>query len=99
MVVNPFILTPVNDNETNSPESIPLILDLGPESAIADSQAQPRAWLGMENPLKRSAGFEFAWGGQAAFRGVPGHWPITVSGLVVGGGLDRDRAGLAGRWV
>ena len=55
MVVNPFILTPVNDNETNSPESIPLILDLGPESAIADSQAQPRAWLGMENPLKRSA--------------------------------------------
>ena len=74
MVVNPFILTPVSDNETNSPESIPLILDLGPDSAIADSPAQPRAWLGMENPIKMSAASNLApWAAKrlsAVFQGT-----------------------------
>ncbi len=74
MGVNPFILTPVSDNETNNPESIPLILDLGPDSDIADSQAQPRAWLGMENPIKTSAASNLApWAAKrlaAVFQGT-----------------------------
>jgi serine/threonine-protein kinase len=91
-VAAPTILTPVNDQEVNSAEDVPLILDLGPEPSLSDSLPRAKPWFGPDRGggLPGGAGAGPAGNPQrlrSAFEDLiarhPWIWPWGVVALVL----------------